>query len=336
MPSDERVELALRVLAGQREAFQSALGTTVEQVQTFLSDHQGSANGKLNRVVAELGPFAAGRIDAERMAHLFGDTLSLDTLTVETIQQARDTMTELAQRNHELFLIDLAPGGDLRAAVGKALEEIGRAFGAVRIFELTRSGSYHGNEHARSLGSFPFVKWSKGERRLAPPLVVALEGADLRPGLSEYLDGSQKIVLIVRGASTPAPLIRLITPGTFVLQTHDGTGLDRLAAFDGPGIAALVPETAARFMHDPSGGPELGDRLTISYLPEKEPRGTVGGMSGAQQAQELRQLRALGARPAAGAAAAAGTPVAPSPAPSDPVGKLATWLLNQADLTDIE
>ncbi|MDH3456456.1 MAG: hypothetical protein OER90_06400 [Gemmatimonadota bacterium] len=335
MPSDERVELALRVLAGQREAFQSALGTTVEQVQTFLSDHQGSANGKLNRVVAELGPFAAGRIDAERMAHLFGDSLSLDTLTVETIQQARATMTELAQRNHDLFLIDVAPGGDLRTAIGKALEEIGRAFGAVRIFELTRSGSYHGNEHARSLGSFPFVKWSKGERRLAPPLVAVVDGADLRPGLSEYMDGSQKIVLIVRGACTPVPLVRLITPGTFVLQTHDGAGLDRFAAFDGPGIAALVPGTAARFMHDPSGGPDLWDRLTISNLPEKEPRGTIGGMSGAQQAEELRQLKALAARPTAGAAAAAGAAVAPSPAPSDPVGKLATWLLNQADLSDI-
>jgi hypothetical protein len=335
MPSDERVELALKALSGQREAFQSALGTTVEQVQSFLSDHQGSENGKLNRVATELGPFAAGRIDAERMAKLFGDTVSLDTLTVETIQQARDTMSELAQRNHELFLIDVAPGGDLRAAVGKALEEIGRAFGAVRIFELTRSGSYHGNEHARSLGSFPFVKWSKGERRLAPPLVLAVDGADVRPGLSEYMDGSQKIVLIVRGPCTPAPLVRLITPGTFVLQTRDGAGLDRFAAYEGPGIAALLPETAARFVHDPSADSELTARLTISYLPEKEPRGTVGGMSGAQQAQELRQLRALKSGPAVAAAEAAGAAVAPPPAPSDPVDKLAAWLLNQAALSDI-
>ncbi len=337
MPSDERVELALKALAGQREAFQSALGTTVEQVQSFLNDHQGSGseNGKLDRVAAELGPFAAGRIDTDRMTKLFGDTVSLDTLTVETIQQARATMTELAQRNHELFLIDVVPGGDLRAVVGKALEEVGRAFGAVRIFELTRSGSYHGNEHARSLGSFPFVKWSRGERRLAPPLVVAVDGVDVRPGLSEYMDGSQKIVLIVRGECTPAPLVRLITPGTFVLQTHDGSGLDRFAAYDGPGIAALVPENAARFVHDPSSGSEIWERLSVSYVTENEPRGSVGGMSGPQQAEELRQLKSLGARPAAGTAEAAAPASTPSPAPSEPVDKLAAWLLNQADLSDI-
>ena len=95
------------------------------------------------------------------MAKLLGDTVSLDALTVETIEKARDTISELAKRNHDMFLVDVPSGGDLRSAVARALEEIGRAFGAVRIYELTRSGSYHGNSHARSLGSFPFDKWSR-------------------------------------------------------------------------------------------------------------------------------------------------------------------------------
>ena len=336
MPSDDRVELALNILAGQRDAFRSALGTTVEQVQAFLSDNRGSQNGGVNRVAAELGPFAAGRMDTDLMAKLFGGSVKLDALTIETIEKARDTMTELARRNHDLFFAHVPPGGDLRATVAKALEEIGRAFGAVRIFELTRSGSYRGNEHARSLGSFPFHKWSKGERRLAPPLVVAVDGADLRAELlADFLDGMQKIVLVVRGACAPAPLVRLITPGTFVIQTTDGTGLDRLAAFAGPGVGALLPEGGARFTHDPTRGADIWNRLSIAFMPEKEPKLSVGGRSGSQQAEELRQLRALAAAPAVASAPAVGAGAVAPAAPADPVDKLAAWLLSQANFSDM-
>ena len=337
MPSDDRVELALNVLAGQRDAFRTALGTTVEQVQAFLSEQRSSANGGVNRLAAEMGPFATGRMDTDLLAELFGGSAKLDVLTIETIEKARDTMTELAKRNHDLFFAHVPPGGDLRATVAKALEEIGRAFGAVRIFELTRSGSYGGNEHARSLGSFPFQKWSKGERRLAPPLVVAVDGADLRAEmLADFLDGVQKIVLVVRGPCAPAPLVRLITPGTFVIQTGDATGLDRLAAYAGPGIGALVPDGAARFTHDPARGAEIWNRLTIESAPAKEPRLSVGGRSGSQQAEELRQLMALAAAPSGAPSAGAATPVAAAPAtPADPVDKLAAWLLSQANLSDV-
>jgi hypothetical protein len=337
MPSDERVGLALQALAGQREAFQSALSTTVEQVQSFLDEHQGSENGKTDRIGAELGPFAAGRINTEQMAEIFGSKVSLDALTVETIEKARDTISELAKRNHDMFLADVPSGGDLRGVVARALEEIGRAFGAVRIYELTRSGSYHGNSHARSLGSFPFDKWSRGERRLAPPLVVTIDGVDLRSGaLAEFLDGSQKIVLVVRGPCAPARLVRLITPGTFVVQSHDGSGLDKLAAYDGPGVGAVVPESAAQFVHDPTGGDTPAERLTIVSMPEKPPRMSVGGLSGKQQAEELAQLKALAALAGAGAAVATGgaAPSAAAAAPADPVDKLAAWLLTQADLSE--
>ncbi len=227
------------------------------------------------------------------------------------------------------------PGGDIRTVIATALEEIGRAFGAVRIFELTRSGSHHGNEHARSLGSFPFVKWSKGERRLAPPLVVTIDGADLRAErLAEFLDGSQKIVLVVRGASAPAPLVRLITPGTYVLQTNDASSLGAFGDFDGPGVAAILGDTAARFVHHPSRGANLTERLTVSFLPPRDPRLTIGGLSGHQQAEELRQLRALTGVPAAEQPAADATQ-APAPAPAAPADKLAAWLLTQADFSDV-
>lgn len=333
MPSDERTDRAIEAMAARRDAFCSALGTTVEQVQSFLNEYQSpSSNGRADRIGAELGPFAAGRIDLGRLATVVTDEREVDTLTLETIERARDTMRELVGRNGALFTAQVPPGGNLYKTIAAALEEIGRAFGATRIFELMRSGSYRGNEHARSLGSFPFEKWSRGERRLAPPLVVSVDGADLKAGLSDFLDGAQKIVLVVRGPCAPAPLVRLVTPGTYVMQTNDPADLATFAEWDGPGVAAVLPDECARFTHDPSAGATTWERVTVRHLPERPPRLTIGGKSGGQQEEELRQLQAMAAKPAAGAAAAGAAP-APT-APSDPVDKLAAWLLQQADLKD--
>jgi hypothetical protein len=121
-----------------------------------------------------------------------------------------------------------------------------------------------------------------------------------------------------------------------VLQTSDGQGLDRLAAWDGPGIAALVPESAARFVHDPAAGGAHGKRLSITAVPEQVPRRAVGGLSAAQQTEELGLLRSLAVAdardgaPAAAATAAEGG--GPRPEPAD---KLAAWLLSQVDLSDL-
>ncbi len=337
MLSDERIEPARKALSGQTQTFRSALATTIEQVRSFLNAHRSADDGKVERIAAELGPFASDRIDAERFSALFTSTLKLDGLTLEVIEKALETLNELAARHDDLFVVDVAAGGSLPDTVAAALEEVGRAFGAARVFELSKLGRFPNNEHARSLGSFPFGRWSTGERRLAPPLVVTVDGSDLRAeGLAQFMDGAQKIVLVVRGESAPAPLVRLVTPGTLVLQTTEAADLDRLAAWEGPGVGALVPESAARFVHNPMAGSEPWDRLTINHLPENRRRRPVGGVSVAQQAEELRQLTALSVGPLGAMVAAAG-PAAPAaqPAPTDPVDKLAAWLLSQADLKDL-
>ncbi len=88
--------------------------------------------------------------------------------------------------------------------------------------------------------------------------MVAVDGSEVHAGaLAEFADGREKLVLVVRGASAPAPLARCITPGTLVLQTDDGRGLDRVAAFDGPAIAAIVPEGAADVPARSRRGPRI-------------------------------------------------------------------------------
>ncbi|HEX5138324.1 MAG TPA: hypothetical protein VFY93_15215, partial [Planctomycetota bacterium] len=126
------------------------------------------------------------------------------------------------------------------------------------------------------------------------------------------------------------PLVRMITPGTFVLQTKDAAGLDRFAASSGPGIAAVVPEGSALFVHDPSLGTDPWDRLQVASLPEpaRVPRGR---RSARQEADEVRQLKALAARPPEPPLMTATAGPAVAAAPAD---RLAAWLLAQADLKD--
>ena len=339
MPSDDRVALACAAVRAPRETFRAALAATADQMRAFLSAQRGaSENGGARRLAAELGVFAAGRMDAGKLATLFRPAETRDPTALAAVERACGVLAVLSARDLASDVVDVPPGGDLRAAVAQALADWGRAFAAVRTFEVARSGGRRADETAATLEAFPYARWSRGERRAAPPLVVAVDGADLTAAaLAEFLDGTQKIVLVVRGACAPAVLVRLITPGTFVLQTADGAGLDRLAAWEGQGVAALTDESAARFTHDPARGAAPWERITVAFLPERDPRAAVGGSSGAQQSEELRQLRQLAARPE--------TPLAPVPSPpataasgpaaptaTDPADKLAAWLLAQADL----
>jgi hypothetical protein len=335
MPSDERIPRALAAVRGLVDRFRAALTVTVEEVRSHLVAHRSTVDGRAARIAAELGPFGASRIDVERLAALADQQRPADPITIEAVAAALEALSGLAARGDDLFVVRVPEGGDLRDAVADALAEIGRAFGAARVARDARDGRRLPVAPGGGAGRLPFSRWTGGERRLAPPLVVEVHGGDLRAAsLSEFLDGSQKLVLVIVGECAPAPLVRLVTPGTFVLQTDDGAGLDRLAAWDGPGAAAWVPASAARFVHDPAGGPASWQRIQITALPERVPRKTIGGLSAAQQAEELDLLRALGTRPA-GAEAPASQAAAATGAAATPVDRLAAWLVSQTDLSDI-
>lgn len=339
MRSEERTRLALEALRGATSAFLSALATAADEIRSYLAIRQSTLDGRAARLRAELGPFGERHVDAERLAALVLSEPEADPRALEAMGRALDTLTELAGRGEDLFLVQVAEGGSLQESIAAALGEIGRVFGAARVVYEARAGRHPLGGHVESLARLPFSRWTRGERRLAPPLVVTVRGSDLRAGsLSEFLDGRQKIVLVVEGDCPPAPLVRLVTPGTFVLQTHDGSGLDRLAGWGGPGVAALLPESAARFVHDPAAGAAPWDRLAITSMPEGAPRRAIGGLSALQQAEELDLLRALGTKPAgappATEPAGAAAPVAAT-ASADPVESLAAWILRQADLSDL-
>ena len=329
MPSDERIGQALEVLSAQTQAFKSALAVTADQLSAFANAQGAAKEQKADKIAMELGPFAANLMDPSEFSQYSGETAEANDRALKTAQLAQETLTELAAKEDELFVLDVESGGSLWHSVAKRLGELGRVFAAARAFEHAKSNGT-GADKIGTIETLPFSKWSSKERSLAPPLVVTIDGADCHANsLADFLDGTFKILLVLRGESTPAPLVRLMTPGTSVAQATDVAGLKAVAKWDGPGIGAVVTDSAARFVHDPKAGFETADRLKINHLPEGRRRKPLGGVSIWQQAEELLQVQALGKAPEP--AATAEEPEVPV----NPADKLAAWLLTRADLDDV-
>ena len=331
MPSDPRVGLALAALQRPIADFRAAVQGALVQADAFLAAQSDDAGARAARAGAELGPFAAQRIDAGRFAACFPATAAVDGESMCALRHAMRILRTVATVGDGLFVAEVAAGQRLGATIDSALAIAGGALGALIICELVRGGRYKAADHARLLDATEFRAWNRSERRFAPPLVVSVNGADLFAGaLLDFADGREKIVLVVHGAAPPAALVRCITPGTFVLQTLDGSGLDRVAGFDGPAIAALMPEGAAVFMHEPTAGREPWQRMTVRHLPPPPTR-ALGGLSTWHMGEDLKMLADLARTPFAvpGANGGAGAPAMGS---TDAVDRIAHWLLDTSGL----
>lgn len=337
MPSDDPVDRATTLLAPAGETFRSAVARTAEEVRGFLDTQRESSDDRAGSVAAGLGTFASARIDPDRFSKLLGERKAADVGALARAEKALDLLAAIHDRGGDVLRVEVPRGGDLRDAVAGALAEAGRAFGAARMVEFGPNGSTATPETGDGAKSFPFRLWSRGERSIAPPLVVQVHGTDLHAGgLAEFMDGNVKVGLVVLGGCPPAPLARLVSPGVFVMQTEDPADLERLASAEGPGIAAVVPSTAALFVHDPANGTTLAERLSVERLPEEEPQKALGTLSARQQAEDLHHLATLvELRTTAAARPAPGAPGAAPAATPDPVDHLAGWLLQQADLSGI-
>lgn len=341
MPSDDRVERALEAVAEDRDAFRSAVAGAVDEVGGLLEKQRVPTDGEPDRD-SSLGQLAEGRIDPERFASVLEEPGGLDPGATELVERAHDVLEDVHRTGPDLFRLDLGADDDLRDGVAAALARAGRAFGAARIVELARSNRFREEVHGSYLDDFPPAMWNGEERGVAPPLVIRLPGEALRPaGLAEVLDGSLKLVLVVEGEAPAAPLVRLITPGTLVVQTDDPDALAPIREHDGPAVAALFPEgaeTGARFVHDPATTGHLAARLSVDHLPARDDLRPVGRCTRRQQAEELGQLRALALTADGAPASENGGPPGASDeeAGEDPADRLAGWLLRQSGLEDLE
>lgn len=329
MPSDHRTR-AIEALEAPRQAFRAALVAAVEELTTLLAEQRAPAASRAGQEAVRLGAFAAGRIDVERFSSLVTATTLLEPHQVDVLEKALRILKGFAAQGDELFTLEVCRGTDLRDAVRDALAARGRAFNTAHQVEILRAG--RGVHVELEYGTMDFRSWTRRERMIAPPLVVEVNGADLQPAaLAEYMDGAQKIVLLVDGRAAPAPLARLIAPSTFVMQTGDASDLRRLGAFPGPGVAAVFKDAkgVALFTHDPAAGRRLAGRLQVTQMPDR-PKGRVAGISAQAQAEELAWLMELQAL-ATSAVSAGNAPADASAEPGvTPADKLAAWLLSQA------
>ena len=339
MPSDDRMTLAAQALTPAREAFRSALVATAEDVRGFLASRGGPAGERVERLARELGPFAEGRIDSTRFAALLAPEAALDPATLDVVRRALAVLDERAEASEDAGTVTVPAGGDLRDAVRDALADFGRVFGAARALDLARSGRYRAEEHHALLESYPFRRWTAAERRVAPPLVVEVQGEDLRAGgLGDLLDGAVKVVILVGGAAPPAALARLISPGVWVGQSTSMDGLGALGEWDGPGVIAVFDPAAAPdvvpFVHDPLGGGHPWDRLQFpedaaalaGRLEKVSKRWKTGAF-----AEDLAHLLSMATPPEAAGVSrnGGGEEGRARPTPAD---RLAAWLLARTDL----
>jgi hypothetical protein len=336
MPSeDSLVAAALQAMQAPAEEFHSSLARAVEDLGAFIARHRKPAGDPEDLVTAELGAFGAGHLDVRRFSALLARPVALEPDDLHHVERALEILSAAEARGTDLLCATVPAGGDLRDTVTRTLAEAGRVFGVIRQVAPLLDG--HGAPLAAGSlpHGYPFSMWSRGERAVGPPLFIQVNGSDLNAaGLAEFLDGSQKIILVVHGTAPPAPLARLVSPHVLVLQTDDTADLGQVACFAGPAIAAVCTDGLISFVHVPGSGSGYASRLSVGDLPDSGPSHAVGAQSIFRQTEDLEHLRELSvAGSSAPSAAAAVGADSVGQEDADPVDRLAGWLLQQADLT---
>ena len=355
--ADPRTALALEALRGPRERFDSAVAAASDRLRALIDAQRAGRNGRVAGVSAELGRFASGRIDFERYAGVFDPGPTIPPADLARIVAAHDVLVGLIRDGVAPHVLTLRTNEDLRLEVGYTLARVGRVFGAARAAVRARDGMGALRDEAM-IAAFAFRNWNRAEKAIAPPLVVELDGGDLRAdGLGDFLDGQLRIVLVVRGDSPVAPLAEVISPSVFVAQRRlapEGTAGDvadvlrRLADHDGPGIVALCESACSEFVHDPSQHP--GERMVVTRALDAPEHG-VGTVSAFRQAEGARLLALIaagyGARnidsivvagevPGTGAVGAVAPAPSSAPDRTNVADRLAAWLLRQAEMPQPE
>jgi hypothetical protein len=326
MQSDERVVAALSALRPRIEAFRLAVSGALERAKNTLASESGP-----DQVRVALGDFAAGLIDPDRFAMISSGFGPLDAVGHAIVERATKVLEDLLHAGDDDFVVDVHAGNSAAAAVRARMTALGPAFGAATLVDLVRRRTYDSAQHGLPLETYPFEQWTAAERRLAPPLVIRLDGRDLDAfELAPLIDGWVRLVLLVAEPCTAAPLARLISPGAFVAQAGDMKVLERVADFDGPAVIAVMSGSEARFVHDPRAGSAMWQRIELTHMPAAQPRKSLGARSAWQQRDDLSHLKALTQQPVLPANPAELLVASGVAGGFDPAERLTAWLLDQS------
>jgi len=326
MQSDERVVTALSAIGPRIALFRFAVSGTLERARNTLASESGPSQARV-----ALGDFAAGLIDPDRFAMISSGSGPLDAVGRAVVERAAEALETLLRAGDEEFVVDVRAGASPAAAIRARMTTLGSAFGAATLVELVRRRTYDPVQHGLPFEGHPFEKWTVAERKLAPPLVINLDGRDLDAfELAPLIDGCVRLILLVDEPCPPAPLARLVSPGVFVAQSGDMKVMERVTDFDGPAVIAVMKGTEARFVHDPRGGSAMWQRIEVTHMPDAHPRKSLGVRSAWQQRDDLSHLKALIEQPVLPANPAEALLAAVGGNSSDPAERLTAWLLDQS------
>jgi hypothetical protein len=326
MLSDERVATALSTLRPRIAAFRLAVSGALERARNTLASESGPDQARV-----ALGDFAAGLIDPDRFAMISSGFGPLDAVGLAMVERAAKALEALLHAGDEDFVVDVRAGTSVAAAVRARMTVLGPAFGAATLVDLVRRRTYDPAQHGLPLEAHPFEKWTAAERRLAPPLVIRLDGCDLDAfELAPLIDGWVRLVLLVTEPCTAAPLARLVSPGAFVAQAGDVKVLERVTDLDGPAVIAVMSGSEARFVHDPRAGSAMWQRIEVTHMPAAQPRKSLGARSAWQQRDDLSHLKALIQQPVLPANPAEVLVASGVAGGIDPAERLTAWLLDQS------
>lgn len=329
MQSDERVQAALDAVRPRISLFCFAVSSALDRARGTIAAEQRPA-----RVQAALGALGGRLIDPDRFAMVSSGDGPLDEASRLTIDRAIQTLERILHTGDDQFVVDVPPEGSFRYAVRSRLAALGAAFGTATLVDLVKQRAYDPIQHQLDSAGYPIERWSAYDRKLAPPLVICVEGGDLDAlELAPLLDGCVRLILLVKEPCAVAPLSRLVSPGVFVAQTDDMKILDRVTDFDGPAVVAITTGDEARFVHDPRAGSELWQRMSVQRIPTAPPRKALGIRTASQQRDDIAHLKALAEAPKfVPAASGRGTAIGGSNG-SDATERLTAWLLDQTDLS---
>lgn len=320
MPFDQRFTTALAAVAAERATFRSALAATLEQVRGMIAagNHTDAAH---ERLAAELGSFAVGRIQPDRFIDIARAETRYQKSMLKSMRHAQQMLTATLALGDQLHFVDVETNADCYQTIEDALADAGRAFAAAYTIEVIRARDDHPDDEAMLAPLAP-ARWTRTERLVAPPIVARVNGGDLSVGgMEDLLQGNQKIVLLVDAVAPPAALVRLISPNVFVAQCRTVDDLARFTAAQAPAIAAVMNEPAALFTY------ERG-KLDVSYLPAEPPRRPLRCSTVFKQREDLAWLQQLQALHGAVSQPANEEPVETV----EPGDKLAAWLLKQIEI----
>jgi hypothetical protein len=326
MPFDERTTAALSALRPHIAVFRFFVSATLERARKTLVPESEPGHARVS-----LGNFASGRIDPKRFAMVSSGAIPLDNTAYAVIERTAAALESILSSGDEQFVVDVPAGGSASEAIQSRLTSIGAAFGAGAVVELVRRRAYDPLQHGAFLQGRPFSNWSAGERKLAPPLVVRLQGRDVDPfALGPFMDGCLRLVLVVDEPCAPAPLARLISPGVFVAQTNDAKVLDKLSDLEAPAIIAIMNDGEARFVHDPRAGLVMWQRIQVTRMPDALPRKSLGSRSAWQQREDVAHLKSLVEPPKLPSNLVDSIASGVDGGITDPVERLTAWLLEQS------